>query len=323
MNNFSVKTAGLSKEADDIRSICRSVNSIGEAITDISSNLHLNSHNAIRIKLNLKAIHESILNEAAQMDSLSNALSTVAELYKKAETNVLNRNFSEMTDSTGAALVAAGTATMITQWFNQIQNTIRTILLELGIITPQEQKRVEGQQVTQLQQTEHDLYMQSEISKLRGNPRYSDSTWQKASLEERKAILNDYIKDVSGIMGLDYDEIKFEYREPQGGYVTNGSYSRYSDEIMLNEYVIENSQSPQKIFSTTQHELRHAYQYKVCENPEKYVVTDATAAAWQKSFDEYKSTDGFMREGMSSSEAYQAYRNQAVEKDARKFARQS
>lgn len=323
MSDFSVKTANLNKEANDIKSICNSVNAIGEALNDISSGLRISSFSSMEIRHRLKVIHENIIDEAVKMDSLSNALNTAAELYKKAETNVINGNFSDENYSAATTAAGVGTAIMITQWMNQVQETVKTILLELGIIKPQEQRRVEGQQVTQLQQTEHDLYMQSEISKLRSKPRYSDSTWQKASLEERKSILTDYISEVSEIMGLDYDEIRFDYLEPQNGYVTNGSYSRSRDEIMLNEYVIENSSSPQKIFSTTQHELRHAYQYKVCENPEKFVVTDSTAAAWQKSFDEYKDTNGFMREGMSSSEAYQAYRNQAVEKDARKFARQS
>lgn len=322
MSNFSVRTATLEREANDIKSICSSMNVISDTLDNISANLHIESLNTAEIKRKLRVIHENILNEAAKMSSLSDALNTAAELYKKTETNIINGNFTEISDAVSTAAVTLGVSTLVTQWINIIQDKVRMALMELGFITPQEQKRVEGQQVTASQQKEQDLYMQKKISDLKSNPRYSESTWKKASLEERKLILNDYISEVSGIMGLEYDEINFEYRAPQNGYVTYGSYSRSLDEIMINEYIIENRTSPGDLFTTIQHELRHAYQHKVCENPEKYVVTDETAAAWQKSFDEYKNTNGFMREGLSQSEAYQAYRNQTVEKDARNFAKE-
>ena len=49
----------------------------------------------------------------------------------------------------------------------------------------------------------------------------------------------------------------------------------------------------------------------VVEHPERYVVSEETVNAWRDNFNDYKTTE---------EDGYDAYRQQSVEADARKFA---
>ena len=75
--------------------------------------------------------------------------------------------------------------------------------------------------------------------------------------------------------------------------------------------------------TTVVHELRHAYHHAAVDNPTRFQVSQETIDAWKDSFDNYRDTGDFMDDyGMSRQEAYDAYRNQDVERDARWFAGQ-
>jgi len=125
-------------------------------------------------------------------------------------------------------------------------------------------------------------------------------------------------------MGLSIGAINYTYSESENGYYNCGSYTPNTNTVSINEWVVEGNDgiNSYKLLTTVVHELRHAYQHAACDNPDQYVVSDETINTWRESFNNYKSSSGFEKEGMSPSEAYNAYRNQAVEKDARKFAKQ-
>ena len=117
--------------------------------------------------------------------------------------------------------------------------------------------------------------------------------------------------------------IKFFYAESQNGYYTLGQYSHSKRTVSINEWVIETRRDSYSLMKTVVHEMRHAYQHSACDNPDQFIVSEETIQKWQNSFDNYKSQSGFMSTGMNESEAFRAYRNQAVEADARNFAKQS
>ena len=172
-----------------------------------------------------------------------------------------------------------------------------------------------------------ELYLQSEIENILEKDRYSQSTWKNASVEERKEILNEYLQEVAAVMGLQIGEINYTYTEASNGTYNMGSYSPSTNMISINEWVLENGgknniQDSYNLMYTIAHEMRHAYQHAACSNPEQFVVTEETIQSWQESIDNYRSQRGFMQEGMNAEEAYNAYRNQTIERDARWFAGQ-
>ena len=67
------------------------------------------------------------------------------------------------------------------------------------------------------------------------------------------------------------------------------------------------------VMRTMIHEMRHAYQHAVVNNPDKFNVSEETRKQWAANFNDYKSakTDG-----------YDAYVEQPIEYDAKRFAGQ-
>ena len=103
-----------------------------------------------------------------------------------------------------------------------------------------------------------------------------------------------------------------------------GQYSHDDRTVHLNREVLsQSSASSYRLMSTVVHELRHAYQHAAVDNPSQYQVSQETINSWKRSFATYRSTDGFIASGLSPEDAFDAYRNQAVERDARWFAGQS
>ena len=157
---------------------------------------------------------------------------------------------------------------------------------------------------------------------------YSEQNWKNASPEERQKLLKNYIKEITAILGLNITDIDFSDYEPmdKDGYATMGYYNPSDDSVHINPWIIAegdaNGFKSYNLYTTVAHELRHAYQHAACNDHSRFVVTDETIASWQKSIDEYKSTEGFEKGGMSHDDAYKAYRNQTIERDARWFAGQ-
>lgn len=289
MSQITINISKVKEEATNFKETVKIIKNIDQSVMGIASSLAITTACSTDIKKLLKDVHEHLLEKAVKMDKLSDALLRIAELYEKTE--------------------------------KQIIAEIKIWMMKYNIITPQKQERKEDETVTAYQQKEQDLYMQKEIERLNKDERFSEEAWNNASTEERKDILNAYVKELSDIMGLSIDEVDFFESLPKDGYVKNGYYSDRNDSININEWTLDN-RSRNDIYQTMAHEMRHAYQHAACEDPDKFVVTEENVEKWKKSFDEYKNSDGFMEEGMTREEAHEAYRNQEVEKDARNFAKQ-
>ena len=199
-------------------------------------------------------------------------------------------------------------------WLQSIVEGIRRWLIDIGIV-PRDPISIDMER-------KQDEYMRDRIAEIRNRSDYSQETWRNASLEERKTILRNYITELSAIYGITVPRnIDLDFRqEPHNGYITMGSYTDGLDRIRINSYVTERTNDPSDVFSTVQHELRHAYQHAACNHPSRFVVSDETIESWRDSFKNYRSTEKFMNDfGMTEEEAFAAYQAQSVEVDARSF----
>ena len=109
--------------------------------------------------------------------------------------------------------------------------------------------------------------------------------------------------------------IVWDNKPPQNGMINYGAYYPGSNQVHINQYLLENYNSAESyhLMTTITHEMRHAYQYAAVKNPDKYRVTKETVDAWKESIRTY---DREQKKG------YEAYRNILIEKDARWFAGQ-
>lgn len=322
MSEFLVNTDKLKYNSSDIKQICKSINNIKTSVGNITACLAIEDKNSREIKIQLKNVYESILDEAVKLNSLSEAVLKIARSYENTEKQILK----EYVLNKGVKSGNNEKRDDIWVKINERKNNVRAWLVEHGLFNPQKQERKAGEKVTVHQQREQDIYMQKEIEKIGKEKRFSKKNWNKASLEERKNILEEYIQKIAVVMGLDIASINFFYAESEDGYATRGYYSSDDGTININEWVINegdtNGFSSYASFSTIVHEMRHAYQDAACKDHEKFVVTEETVEKWEKSFEEYKSSEEFEQEGMSEEEAYEQYRSQEVERDARSFAKQ-
>lgn len=129
--------------------------------------------------------------------------------------------------------------------------------------------------------------------------------WKKEREQDRKE--NEHDKDMAGDIK---DLLKSDYYSKS----TWKKSSVEEREQILKEFLkdLNDANSYDQIMNTMAHEMRHGYQHSVCDNPEQYEnVTEETMEVWRDNFNDYKRTD---------KDGFKAYRNQPVEKDARKFA---
>lgn len=318
MANFHIDCTKAEHAVAQLRVSAKDLSAVGNDAAGIHQALE-NTFHASSMTLaaqRVKQLESRLLDEAVQMDTLAAALEKVIAQYRAAEAGILAQGFGDgMPDAVQSDSETSDSG--FWTWF-------RSVLVSIGIVKAEKQTRVEGEAVTKYQEKEMDRYMQNEIGKVLKEERFQEKTWKKADVDERKQILNEYLQKVAAVMGISIGGISYIYRESQNGYVTLGQYSSSTHTISINEWILENwsAKDSYTLTKTIVHEMRHAYQHAVCENPEQFVVTEETIQAWQDSFDNYKSQSGFMAEGMSESKAYQAYRAQAVEADARAFAKQ-
>ncbi len=322
MSRIKVNAATLHSSSSSFLELSRSLMNYQNAVNSVLSNLTIESWAKQGLRSSLRNVSNQILDEAARMDSFADALHHVAQGYAETETRLRGLE----SNAAGGDVHSSTSNGEDKNWYETVKEKIRSFLIELGIKKAKKQERVEGQPVTKQQEREMDLYMKREAKKLRKSDDYSERKWKKASLAERKQMLNDYIASISEILGLPSVKIQWSYEEAENGYATMGYYSSSDNSVHINQWVLENGDSngfpSYSLLKTVTHEMRHYYQHEAIVHPENFVATEETIQSWQDSYDNYKNTEGFMREGMSQREAHKAYQAQTIEKDARWFADQ-
>lgn len=255
------------------------------------------------VNTRLKEISDSIINEAARAESLASALSQIVMKYNAAEKaicgsadGIIGEESSEKNDTEK-------------NWWEKLVDWIKSLF---GI------KEEEPLSAERQAEKEHDLYMQGAIFDLMNeDERFSESTWNNASTEQRVEILNTFMVEIALIMGISLNGPIHPFRELPNdqNLVTYGYYSSDPDSplynmVSINTYVLEGNNS-YKVMKTMIHEMRHAYQHAAVMNPESFNVSQETIEQWRTNFDHYISGDT----------DFDAYRAQAIEYDANSFAK--
>ena len=339
MSIIKVQPEDIKKNAVSMQQIARELKNYDSQVAGVHSGLRMKILASEQIDKRLRETRDQLIQEAARMDSFAEAMIHIAEKYSETELKVLETLVAnKQIPAIDAAVIAQQ---LLEKWDHIVEHYIepgaeklrelwerfkedcRYTLVTWGIIKAEKQEVAEGETATIRQQKEQDLYMQQQIDKVLKDSRFSKDTWKKASVEERKKILQEYIDNINGILGLPAKTINFFSAEAQNGKITMGSYSPDNNSININEWVIANRDAASySLLSTVVHEMRHYYQHEAIKNPDSFVVAPETIKKWDDSFKNYKSTNEFRAGGMSEEDAYNAYRNQEVEVDARRFAKQ-
>ena len=284
---------------------------VSQEIARIAENLQAVRENALRARLSgvLEALIRPgvdlsiffqanvIAAEAAHMSSLGRALEEVARKYQEVESKLLN---AENSDS-----AKAPRGTDKRGWFRKFWDWVT-------------KREPDDYDTTTLEQEKAaDAKMKEELWKVLQDEKYSRENWDRASVEERKQILQDYMDEVIRIYGLKHVKKTIRW-DPNATYTDNsitwGYYNHgfFSHTVTLNERALSDSNGSwdsYDLLETVSHELRHAYQHEAVDHPTEYMVSKETIDSWSDNFDHYINADV----------DYGGYRAQPVEVDARDF----
>jgi hypothetical protein len=187
----------------------------------------------------LKSINEQVLEDAAMLKTLNQALEHILGYYINTEGKIVSENPRLMNGRQGT---------------------------------------------TSEQQTYMDQYMQAAILTAMEDDRFSQETWENASIEEKKEILKELAYRIEGIMGVSVDGVEFK----QGASLNyKGSYNYETNVIAINETYLENADS-YSMLATMIHESRHAYQKAACDNPDQFIVSEDTLNDWSENLENYQ-----------------------------------
>ncbi len=253
---------------------------------------------SVSLEGSIRSVAYSVLNEAAKMESMGKALQTIAEKYRateKANLGILsNASYSETSGERG---------TDKRNWWNKFVDWVW-------------RREPDSYDTTNIEQEKAaDAAMKRRLWNVLQDEKYSQEHWEKASVEERKQILQDYMDQVIVIYGLK-DVDRTIIWDKNATYtptrITWGSYTHDTHTVRLNERALSDSVGnwdSYDLLETVSHELRHAYQHEAVDHPTDYMVTAETIATWKDNFDHY------IRPEVDRT----GYRNQPVEVDARDF----
>ena len=301
MAQLKVDTQWITAEVGQLSAISGSMNTYSESIGSISKALQRNKGSFVApICGRLDLIREEVLNEAAKMDSLAAALRAVTEAYIRTERALAQLPPIDVPAAAGEADSDRGEEEV-----SPLQRFINWLKKLFGW---EEKEPVE---VTRQQEKEHDLYMQREIFDLLDTDRFSRETWNNATVEERKAMLQAFLVELAAIYGV---TVSTNVSYFQGDGSTRGQYRHSDRSVHINENYLSRADSYQ-IMQTMIHEMRHAYQHSAVDHPENYQVSAETIAQWKDNFQpgHYKTVD---------KDGYEAYVSQPIEYDAKNFAKQ-
>lgn len=302
MSEFYIDISKAKSTANSMLGLKNELNSSVHQVNSARTRLGNNSDSGMDIvNARLKEISDSIIKEAAKANSLAAALTQIVMKYNAAETAICG-SADKIEDNKETA-----EAETEKSWWDKLIDWIKSLF---GV---KEDKLSSDRQA----EREHDLYMQDAIFDLMDEERFSESTWNHASMEERKAILSEFMLEIAMVMGITLNgPVNYFNEKPDNkGLVTNGYY--VSDPkrldfntVSINTYVM-NGNNSYKIMKTMIHEMRHAYQHAAVETPGDFKVSSETIEQWRNNFDHY----------IKGEDDFDGYRAQPIEYDANSFAR--
>ncbi|WP_298069902.1 hypothetical protein [uncultured Mailhella sp.] len=286
--------------ADEIDSLGKDISRCSDQVSTVLKNLKRYRSAAFTpLYVRLQTVNDALLEEAAKMDSLEDALRHIINTYSNSENRILEFLGAGSSEKTTNAEDNEADESIFKRFIDWIKS----------LFGWKEETKEEPLSITREQEKEHDLYMQNEIFALLETPAYNKETWSRATVEQRKDILQNYLAELSTIYGV---KISSEIDFCHLGTSTRGQYSPNSKQVTINEDYLSRTDSYQ-IMQTMIHEMRHAYQYAAVEDPGSYNVSAETIEQWKNNFapGNYYSGDDYSR-----------YVSQPIEYDAKNFAKQ-
>ncbi len=284
--------------SQEIVAIARQLNGYQQNLTGIKLNQSMNRVGGDRIQQSIRRVLEEVGSEAVKMNSLGSALQAVASQYRKAENAIVGMQIAEKSPGTDTT-----PGTDKRNWWIKFWDWVA------------DKKPDEHDTTTLEQEKAADNAIRSQLWAVLQKEKYSKETWDNASIEERKQILQDYMDEVSKVYGLKDVRSKISWSRTAtytDNSITWGSYNDFSRTVTLNERALSDNVGnwdSYKLLGTVAHELRHAYQHEAIRHPTDFMVSQETINVWKDNFKHYIRSDN----------NYEAYRAQAVEVDARSF----
>ena len=296
MSEFYIDIDKCRQVSADLPKIRNNVRAGSAQVSRANSQLKKNLDSGMSvISSRLLSVNERIIEEAARAESLSSALDQIISAYSACESEIIgegNQAFGSQNEKKPKNKT----------WLDKLIDYIKKILGIKDKPELSEERRLER---------EHDLFMQDQIFSMMKSGRFSEEAWNKASLTERKAILNEFMAQIALIMGISVNGgVHFFNESPKNGLITNGYYSPDDNTISINTYVVDGNNS-YKIMQTMIHEMRHAYQHAAVNNPDRFQVSTETIEQWKNNFDHY----------INGSDDFAGYQAQPIEYDANSFAK--
>ena len=309
MAEFRADVEKILTSSEQIKNSVIKMNEYGIALDEIRKGGVFYVSSCSMVDESIRRQFNRILDEAARMDSLGNALKLIAEKYSDTEKlligNVTGETVSDSSQNNSSASSEGERGTDKRKWYQKFWDWI----------TRQEPDDYDT--TTLEQEKAADAAMRNQLYEVLQDEKYSREYWENASIEERKQILQDYMNEVIRIYGLKdvKPNINWESLKYQPTSCTMGQYSHGNHTVTLNENVLSDRYSQWNsydyILATVSHELRHAYQHEAVDHPTRYMVSQETIDSWRDNF-----APGHY---VSPSTDYQGYRDQPVEADARSF----
>lgn len=298
-----INKAGMKEAILDMGDAHKNMQKAQKQVSDIANTLVIQGGGSEKIKNTMKVIVSDMNTLIQKLARMENGLDIVLNAYYQCEKNIIgipisNENNISVNHSSSNEESA----------IEEIRNWFRNLLDEI--------KQWKEDWDEKREEKKADKHMQDEIEALLKSERFSKATWKKASVEEREKILRELFEELKKIYDVDVSDIYFDEISSEPGYITYG-YLRHTAQtgnmtITINKDLLESSSDYDSIMNTMFHEMRHGYQHSVCDNPQKYEsVREETIEAWRDNFNDYRTVED---------DGFSEYRNQPVEKDARKFA---
>lgn len=298
-----INKVGMKDAISDMSDIQKDMQKAQNQVSDIANALMIYGGGTGKIINTMKVIVSDMDILIQKLARMENGLDIVLNAYFQCEKNIIGTPMSNENN-----MSVNSSSSNEESVIEEIRNWFKNLLDEL--------KRWKEDWDEKKEEKKVDNHMQDEIEALLKSDRFSKSTWKKASVEEREEILRELFEELKKIYDVDVSNIYFNDITSDPGYVTYGylSYTAKTGNmtITINKDLLESDSDYKGIMNTMFHEMRHGYQHSVCDNPEKYEsVREETIEAWRDNFADYKRVED---------DGYSEYRNQPVEKDARKFA---
>jgi len=132
--------------------------------------------------------------------------------------------------------------------------------------------------------------------------------WPNMTPMERCELLKDLSDALAEGMDITYNGIVF-------GTMKEGTYGATGPDgiIYINEKLVQDPSMMAEVIDTVAHEMRHQLQFQSLEDPEKFGIAEATAAAWRDGIQNYGDYAALVQFDL------QGYHYNPVEVDARNF----